>query len=119
MKGPPVWLTAPHAQIVCEQFHETANYRGWRIDALAIMSNHVHLVLNAPSATRSDDILRDLKSYASRALNREYPKPQSDTWWTQGGSRRILRHAAAVRRTIWYVNHQKRMLAHWSRDTSA
>ena len=47
MKGEPVYLSAEQAGPLLEQFQETARYRGWQILAVAILANHVHLVIGA------------------------------------------------------------------------
>ena len=41
-------------------------------------------------------MLRDFKSYGSRALNRSWTKPESDTWWTELGSKRELKDEAVI-----------------------
>ena len=45
--------------------------------------------------------MADFKAYGSRALNRRYGRPPSETWWTDKGSKRKLPNeealAAAVR----------------------
>lgn len=114
MKGPPVYFTKDQADVVLLQFRETATYRNWCLYATSVMANHVHLVVSAPETTISDDLLRDFKSYASRSLNRRWPKPASGTWWTQSGSRRRLPDENAVDAAIAYVMNQHACLASWS-----
>src|SRR5438067_7586020 len=41
MVGSPVWLTQVQAEVVANQFRQTADHRGWRVFALAVMANHV------------------------------------------------------------------------------
>ncbi len=111
MKGEPILLTAEQAGVVLEQFRETAAYRGWTLHAVAIMANHFHAVLSAPESVLTDAIMRDLKSYASRALNRKWAVPESGTWWTKSGSRRKLPDDRAVETAIRYVQNQRGCLA--------
>jgi REP element-mobilizing transposase RayT len=47
--GEPVLLTLAQAQILAIQLHETAKFRRWQLLALAVMRNHVHLVIGAPA----------------------------------------------------------------------
>jgi REP element-mobilizing transposase RayT len=110
MKGDPVWLTKEQATMIGDQFVATAEYRKWILPAFAVMPNHVHLVVTADGAILSDTLLQSFKSYASRRLNSHYPKPTSGTWWTQSGSRRILRDDAALDSAIRYVKEQYRPL---------
>jgi REP element-mobilizing transposase RayT len=97
------------------QFEETAAHRGWRIEAFAIMATHLHLVVGAADETSSDDIMRVLKAYGSRALNR-LEGTRDRTWWTAHGSRRLLADEAALAAVIDYVKRQAAPLLIWSRD---
>ena len=106
MTGPPIRLTAALAGPLAEQFRETARFRGWSLLAVAIMANHVHLVVAVPGDPDPEVLLRDFKSYGSRCLNRLAGKPQSGTWWTASGSRRKLPDNAAVRSAVVYVGNQ-------------
>jgi len=87
LKGKPILLTTEQAQVVIAKFEETANFRNWDLHAATVMANHFHLVVTAPANRLTDDLLRAFKSYASRALNRDWNKPESGTWWTSSGSR--------------------------------
>jgi REP element-mobilizing transposase RayT len=113
MAGPPVFLLAAHAEAILKQFMETAQYRGWELHAAAIMRNHIHIVVGVPGDPEPDIILRDLKSYGSRRLNRLFERPKSGTWWTASGSRRKLPHEHAVQAAVEYVRHQEYPLLIW------
>ena len=110
MLGDPLWLSREHADALADQFSETARFRRWSIPALAIMANHIHIVVGVPGDPEPETLLRDFKSYGSRRLNRMFGKPVSETWWTAGGSRRILRDEEAVRVVVEYVRNQRRPL---------
>lgn len=111
MLGAPVWLTQEQGKIVLTDLQSSAAFRNWPLHAAAVMANHVHIALDAPNDVISDDLLRVLKSYASRRLNEEFGKPKSGTWWTQSGSRRKLRDAVALRGAVAYIRKQHRPLA--------
>lgn len=113
MKGDPILLNTEQAEIVLAQFQETAVYRGWQLHAGSVMANHFHLVVTAPSNVLTDNLLRDFKSYASRALNERWPKPQGGTWWTASGSRRRLPGTYATECAIRYLLDQYAVLARW------
>jgi REP element-mobilizing transposase RayT len=114
MLGPTVYLNAVQAGFVLEQLHETARYRGWELAAVAVMANHLHLVVGVPDDPEPDTLLRDFKSYASRRLNAVFAKPASGTWWTQSGSRRKLPNDTAVRAAVEYVKRQHSPLLVWA-----
>jgi REP element-mobilizing transposase RayT len=103
------------ANTVFAQFRETAAFRGWLLLAVAVMSSHFHVVADGGDAD-PESMLRDFKSYASRALNRQWGKPASGTWWTASGSKRRLPGEAAVTAAVRYVLRQVHPLVVWSRD---
>ena len=113
LKCPPVWLTEEQATLLVQQFRETARHRRWSLFAAAVMANHVHLVVGVPGDPDPDNLLRDFKSYGSRALNARYGKPISDTWWTESGSKRKRPNHRAVFNTIGYVRDQYNSLLVW------
>lgn len=112
--GEPVWLTAEQADTVVEQFRQTAAYRGWSLRAVAVMANHVHLVVGVPSDPNPAKLLHDFKSYATRALKAHGQTAAGARWWTESGSRRKLPDERAVNAAIEYVLHQHRPLVVWS-----
>jgi REP element-mobilizing transposase RayT len=116
LKCPPILLVLEQAQALLAQFHETAAYRGWQLLAVAVMANHFHIVVGVPGDPDPADLLRDFKSYGSRALNRAWSKPASGTWWTESGSRRKLPDEAAVLAAVRYVKEQFNPLVVWVAD---
>lgn len=115
MLGPTIYLDDRQASVVLEQLIETARYRAWELAAVAIMPNHLHVVVGVPGDPEPDTLLRDFKSYASRRLNTAFAKPVSGRWWTQSGSRRKLPDDAAVQAAVAYVRHQHSPLLVWVR----
>jgi REP element-mobilizing transposase RayT len=113
LKGPVISLTLEHAEVLVQQLHETAGYRGWQLLAVAVMENHTHLVVGVPGDPDPEKVLGDFKAYGSRALNRRWGKPPNGTWWTYSGSKRKLADARAVRDAIIYVRDQWRPLIVW------
>jgi REP element-mobilizing transposase RayT len=116
LKCPPIYLNANQATALLAQFQETARYRCWFLAAAAIMANHVHLVVGAPGDPDPSDMLGDFKSYGGRAMNRQWGKPASGTWWTESGSKRKLPNEAAVLGAIQYVREQPGPLVVWVRE---
>jgi len=115
MKGPPIYVEAAHAEVLLGQFHETAAYRQWHLLAVAVMANHVHLVVRTPPDADPTKVLGDFKAYGSRALTARFGKPESGTWWTYSGSKRALPDERAVAAAINYVLHkQYNPLVTWS-----
>jgi REP element-mobilizing transposase RayT len=114
MLGEPIYFTKQHADIILAQFLETTTIQRWHAHAIAIMNNHFHIVVSALETIPSKKILQSYKSYASRELNKNFPRPVSETWWTESGSRRPLRGEAALTAAIAYVLNQQNPLIFWS-----
>jgi REP element-mobilizing transposase RayT len=118
MKGPPISLTAAHAEVLLAQLRETAGFRGWEVLAVAILCNHFHMVVGVPGDPAPSKILGDFKSWATRALSTRFGKPASLTWWTERGSKRKLASAEALAAPIHYVLYeQPNPLLTWSPET--
>ena len=80
------------------------------------MANHVHLLVGVQGDPEPAALLRDFKSYASRALNSSYGKPLSGTWWTEQGSNRKVSDAAHFTNARRYVRDQAGALVVWDVD---
>ena len=91
LEGPAISLNRPQAEAMFQQFHQTATHRTWELRAVGIMPKHAHLVVGVFGDPDPGKVLGDFKSYASRALNKKWGKPESGTWWTEKGSKRKLR----------------------------
>lgn len=114
LKGPPVRVDLAQAEQLLGQFQETAQYRGWELQAVSIMYNHIHLVVMAPPEVDKPQLLRDFKSYGVRRLNQRFGRTPSGTWWSDSGSCRPVRHSPSA---IFYVCHrQPEPLVVWSSE---
>ena len=114
MKGEPIRLIRPQARALFEQFQTTAQFREWTIFAVGIMANHVHLVVGVKSDPPPSNILRDFKAYGSGRLNATWGKPESETWWTESGSKRKLPPSDGVLAAVRYVLNQQYPLLIWT-----
>jgi REP element-mobilizing transposase RayT len=119
---PPVHLSGEQAGKVILQLQETARFRGREIDAIAVMTDHVHLVFGTPGDPDPSEMLEDWKTYASRALNRLIgwaPPASRPIWWVRGGSTRILKKPARRADAIRYVLSQEHPLVVWVGSTAS
>ena len=114
MKGKPILLGAEQARLVADDFRSSAAFRGWPLHAVAVLVNHVHLVVAAPEEVLTERLLQVFKSYASRKLNGLYPKPVNGSWWAVSGSRRRLPDERAVAAATAYVLNQQHPLVVWA-----
>ena len=107
LKCDSIRLVLAQAECLLDQFHETSRYRGWQLFAVAVMADHVHVVVGVTGDPDPSDILGDLKSYGSRSLNKKWTKLKSETWWAESGSKRKLPTPDAVLAAINYVIEQE------------
>jgi REP element-mobilizing transposase RayT len=118
MKGPPVHLTVPHAELFLHQVRETAGIRKWELRAIAVMFNHFHIVVGVMGDPKPSKILGDFKSWCTRTLTDRFGVPASKTWWTERGSKRKLADERALAAAIYYVLYeQPNPLITWSPQT--
>jgi REP element-mobilizing transposase RayT len=102
MKFDPVYLTPEQRKLVEKAIREIAKKYGWTIHALAVQSDHVHVVL---TAMREGEKLRDaLKAVASRALNIQFGEK---TWWAEKGSAKYLWELSYFHNAVGYVSGQR------------
>jgi len=113
LKGDAVRLNRQQAEVLLKQFQETAAYRGWQLLAVAILQNHVHIVVGVPGDPDPTKLLGDFKAYGSRALSARWTPPASGTWWTYAGSKRKPPTEQAIVAAIEYVRRQQNPLLVW------
>jgi REP element-mobilizing transposase RayT len=80
---------------------ERCRERRWTLLAAHVRANHVHLVVEAEA--RPERVMNDLKSYASRCLNRMGLDEPSRKRWARHGSTRWLWKRENVSAAIRYV----------------
>ncbi|MBA4188708.1 MAG: hypothetical protein C0467_11975 [Planctomycetaceae bacterium] len=119
MTQPAVWLTPEQAASVSVQFRETAANRNWTLLAFAVMSNHVHLVVEVADEVPAAKLLTDFKAYTTRRLNADRSPGSKQRWWTERGSTRALRYPDAVEGAIAYVKRQELPFVIWLADEVA
>jgi len=112
MRQAPVVFDVQQAHLVLQQILETAVYRGWEVLAVAVLPNHVHIVVRLGDDVPPCSALRDFKCNISKLLNRVYSCP-GKRWWTSSGSTRLLATEAAVRNAVNYVLHQPNPLTQY------
>jgi REP element-mobilizing transposase RayT len=119
MSGAVRRLAPDHARVLLADFCRTAEVHFWDLIAVAVMRNHVHLVVGVAGDPDPSDLLRHFKTYGSKTLSRAAGRPDNGRWWTQSGSRRVLRDDAAVIAAIRYVLTQHEPLLTWNRPDLA
>ncbi len=101
MRQKPIQLNGPMRGAVEAANQEVCRHRGWKLYALNVRQNHVHVVVGAPC--EADKIGKDFKSYATRALRRAQLAEEGATVWGEGGSGRKVKDASDLETVIDYV----------------
>lgn len=109
---PPVLLSAEQQAIVRKTFRKHCSIRGWRIHALNVRSNHVHLVVTADC---SWEVVRDqIKAWCLRRLSDAAgltepvaKKAGRRHWFTEGGDAEYIDSQEYLVNAIFYVNEKQ------------
>lgn len=84
----PFILDALARMLVERAVLEVCAHRSWAIHALAVRTNHVHVVSEGVGG--STKMLNDFKAYSTRALRKAGSWPHEHSPWVDKGSRRYL-----------------------------
>jgi len=103
MAEDPVRLTPVERRLVADSIAESCRIKGWDLHALAVQSNHVHVVLCA-AGTSPDRTMAHLKAYATRSLRA--CGSGHDKHWTRHGSTRWINTDASLAAAVAYVRNQ-------------
>ena len=101
MDQPPYSLDRSRREAVLFALLARCTDRQWRLLAVHVRTNHVHLVVEADA--RPERIMNDLKSYASRCLNGLGLDEVHRKRWARHGSTRWLWNPQSVSAAIRYV----------------
>ncbi len=99
------------ATAISEQLRETARFRRWQVLALAVIPDHVHVVVGVPGDPDPEKLLVDFKAWCTRRLNRECGRRKH--WWVESGSRRKKDTPETIRAAVEYVRDQPGALVVW------
>jgi REP element-mobilizing transposase RayT len=101
LRQAPYWLDEPRREVMLRTIREVARHRGWKVWAVHVRTNHVHIVVTAPA--KPEKVMADFKAWASRRLREVFGEDADRDRWTQHGSTRWLNSSAALEGAIAYV----------------
>ncbi len=101
MDQPPFHMDKRRRDAVLASMHERCAAHSWTLLAAHVRTNHVHVVIGAEG--RPERVMNDLKSYASRYLNRAGLDERTRKRWARHGSTRWLWKPEHVSAAIRYV----------------
>ncbi|MBY0260870.1 MAG: transposase, partial [Phycisphaerales bacterium] len=89
MSEPPFVMADAERAVVDTALRETCRIKRWRIHALNVRTNHVHIVI-AASGPAPERMMGTLKSWATRALKQLPAHRERRKFWTNQGLNRWL-----------------------------
>ena len=101
MKHPAPVLDASLRWVVETSIRDECHHRDWMLQALAVRSNHVHIVVSAPDAP--ERVMNVFKSWATRRLREANLVSRDLRLWARHGSTRCLWNDASVAAACRYV----------------
>jgi REP element-mobilizing transposase RayT len=101
LRQSPYELDRVRRSIVLEAIKEVTAFRTWDLFAAHIRTNHVHVIIAAP--TKPERVLTDLKARSTSRLNEHNVDPPDRNRWSKRGSTRYLWKPVNVEEAIRYV----------------
>lgn len=87
--------------VVSDAITEHAHFKRWRILALAVQSNHVHLLISAD--TPPESVMTSCKRWATRSLRQADLLGKNARAWTRHGSTRWINDHETLQRAYHYI----------------
>lgn len=87
--------------LVEQSIRETCTAKEWRLHAIHVRTNHVHLVVSCPLDPES--VLGTVKAWATRDLRKAGAIATDERLWTRHGSTRYLWDDRSVEAACFYV----------------
>jgi REP element-mobilizing transposase RayT len=101
MRQEPYLLDEIRRKIVLRTIKEVAAHRKWKLWAVHVRSNHVHVVITADC--KPEKVMADLKAWCSRRLREACNEADERDRWTQHGSTRYLNDETSFGAAVAYV----------------
>ncbi len=106
MAEAPFEMDTAMREVVETAMRDHAAFRGWRIDALGVRTNHVHVVVTA-TGHEPEIVVAQFKSWSTRRLREAGLIGDRRRVWTKMASTRYINSEASRVAAVDYVsNHQ-------------
>ena len=102
LKHPPVYFDAARRAAIQAAIQETCALRGWHLHAVAVRTNHVHVVVGIGD-TPPDKAVSALKANGTRMMRERGCWNFNYTPWAEGGSTPYLWKERDVAGAVEYV----------------
>ena len=94
-------LDIKQRELVLKTIQEVAAHRSWKLWAVHVRTNHVHIVVQAEQ--NPEKVMSDFKAWASRRLREAFNEPDDRNRWTRHGSTRWINSVDVLEEKISYV----------------
>ena len=101
LRQEPYLLDEVRRAVVLQTIREVASHRGWKLWAVHVRTNHVHIVVTA--GDKPEKVMSDFKAWASRRLREAFKESADRDRWTQHGSTRWVDTDGSLAAAITYV----------------
>jgi REP element-mobilizing transposase RayT len=102
LKHAPVALDEARRKIIQETIEAHCRFRRWGLTAINVRSNHVHVIVYAPTASPTQ-VMDQFKAWSTRRLREAGLLGHDQQAWTEGGSKRTLYTEQALNDATRYV----------------
>jgi REP element-mobilizing transposase RayT len=97
----PFVLESPHREAVDSAIRDVCAHRAWKLHALNVRTNHVHLVVSASSTP--EQVMTSLKAWSTRRLREAGLVAEGFKPWSRHGSTRYLWRVDQIEAACSYV----------------
>ena len=101
MKSGPILLDGPRRRIVEAAIRRVCSMRGYKLIAINVRTNHVHIVVSASAAANT--VMSAFKANATRELREAGLAAHDGAVWSRGGSTRYLWKPRNVEAAVDYT----------------
>ena len=102
LEHPPVLLDAKMRRAVEKAIRELCEKRGWRLLAINVRTNHVHVVIGI-GGKNVDQVLIALKANSTKQMRSDSCWPNEHSPWADKGSKRKLWNERSIANAVDYV----------------
>ncbi len=107
LKHPVLTLDSASRALVDSIIRRHCDIRGWRLHAVNVRTNHVHVVVNCDAAVTPADAMDQFKAWGTRRLREGGHVPIDHPVWTEGGSKQWINVQDGLTNVIDYVLNQQ------------
>lgn len=99
----PFTLTPAGREIVDATIRRHCEVRRWKLPALNVRSNHVHVVVSCPESFLPENVMNQFKAWCTRRLRQAGLAEGDRRIWTEHGSTRWINHSDGLVAAIDYM----------------